>query len=317
MANKKRKKKVRNGFKVFVVLLCAVLLTGIVIATAMLFKKPPQLPEQENEQAQGEETVQTPDDGVHNQPEAETPSDSDVPAVTLPENEDINTDSTPEVPEEPEKEPVPETPKPAYNPGDDPAAHIPEAKDAEWNLILVNPWNKLPADYEVKLTQLKNGHSVDERAYPSLQEMMDAARDEGLSPLICSSYRTQQKQTTLFTNQVNRYLAQGWEYDDAVAEAGKAVAVPGTSEHQLGLAVDIVATSYQLLNEEQENTAEQKWLMENSYKYGWILRYPSDKSELTGIIYEPWHYRYVGKEAAKEIYEKGICFEEYIAQLSE
>lgn len=316
MANRKRKKKVRNGFKVFAVLLCAVLLTGIVIATAMLFKNPPQL---ENKPPQGEETVQPPD-GVHSQTEVEIPAQPDVPAVILPENDenaDINADSTPEVPEKPEKVPVPEAPKPTYNPGDDPAAHIPEAKDAEWNLILVNPWNKLPADYEVKLTQLKNGHSVDERAYPSLQEMLDAARAEGLSPLICSSYRTHHKQTTLFTNQVNRYLAQGWEYDDAVAEAGKAVAVPGTSEHQLGLAVDIVATSYQLLNDEQENTDEQKWLMKNSYKYGWILRYPSDKSELTGIIYEPWHYRYVGKEVAKEIYEKGICFEEYIAQISE
>ncbi|MBE6688397.1 MAG: D-alanyl-D-alanine carboxypeptidase family protein [Ruminococcaceae bacterium] len=186
-----------------------------------------------------------------------------------------------------------------------------------WNLVLVNPWNKLPSDFEVKRTQLSNGHSVDERAYPDLQQMMDDARAEGLSPIICSSFRTQQKQVSLFTNQVNRYLDRGYEYDDAVAEAGTAVAIPGTSEHQLGLAVDIVSINYQVLDEKQENTAEQKWLMENSYKYGWILRYPSDKSDITGIIYEPWHYRYVGKEAAKEIFEKGVCLEEYLEMIQE
>ena len=91
------------------------------------------------------------------------------------------------------------------------------------------------------------------------------------------------------------------------------MAVPGTSEHQTGLAVDIVDMNYQLLDEKQEDTAVQKWLIKNSYKYGFILRYPSDKSEITGINYEPWHYRYVGKDVAKEVYEQGVCFEEYLS----
>lgn len=90
---------------------------------------------------------------------------------------------------------------------------------------------------------------------------------------------------------------------------------PGTSEHHTGLALDIVSQNYQLLDEEQENTPEQQWLMHNSYKYGFILRYPNDKSKITGIHYEPWHYRYVGKEIAKEIYEQGICLEEYLENL--
>ena len=90
------------------------------------------------------------------------------------------------------------------------------------------------------------------------------------------------------------------------------MARPGTSEHQLGLALDIVDLDYQQLDTRQEETPEQKWLMENSWKYGFILRYPTDKSNITGIIYEPWHYRYVGKEAAKVIHEKGICLEEYL-----
>lgn len=188
----------------------------------------------------------------------------------------------------------------------------PTINTSDWNLLLVNPWNKIPDDFSVELTQLKNGHAIDERAYPDLQDMMDAMRAEGLSPLICSSYRTNEKQQTLYNNQVSKYLARGFSQSEAEAEAGKWVAVPGTSEHQTGLAVDIVDINYQLLDEKQEDTAVQKWLMKNSYKYGFILRYPSDKSEITGINYEPWHYRYVGQEAAKEIYEQGICFEEYL-----
>jgi D-alanyl-D-alanine carboxypeptidase len=141
---------------------------------------------------------------------------------------------------------------------------------------------------------------------------MDAARAEGLSPIICSSYRTIERQKTLFNNQVEKYVSRGYSRDEAEKEAAKWVAVPGTSEHHTGLAVDIVALSYQHLDEEQENTAEQQWLMKNAYKYGFILRYPSNKSDITGIGYEPWHYRYVGKEAAKEIYERDVCLEEYL-----
>lgn len=184
----------------------------------------------------------------------------------------------------------------------------------DWKLILVNPWNKLPDNYSVKRTVLNNGHSVDERAYPDLQEMMDDARAEGLSPIICSSFRTIDRQKKLFDEQVNRYIARGYSTEKAKKEAAKWVAVPGTSEHHTGLAVDIVALSYQHLDEAQENTAEQQWLMQNAYQYGFILRYPSNKSDITGIGYEPWHYRYVGKEAAKEIYERNLCLEEYLGK---
>ena len=182
----------------------------------------------------------------------------------------------------------------------------------DWRLTLVNPWNPLPDGYEVPLAQLKNGAYVDERCYPELQAMMDACRAEGLSPVICSAYRSQEKQEALYANQLDKQLALGLAEADARTEAGKVVAVPGTSEHQLGLAVDLVDLDNQNLNESQEKTAVQKWLLENSWKYGFILRYPNDKRELTGIIYEPWHYRYVGKDAAREIYETGVCLEEYL-----
>lgn len=187
---------------------------------------------------------------------------------------------------------------------------------SDWNLILVNKWNPVPSDFSVELVPLSNGHSIDARAYEDLQTMMDDARMEGLSPVICSSYRTNEKQEQLYNTKVTYYLAQGYSEEDAKTEAGKWVAVPGTSEHQTGLAVDIVSSNYQVLDEQQENTAEQKWLMNYSYLYGFILRYPNDKSEITGIYYEPWHYRYVGKEAAREIHEQGICLEEYLEQVS-
>ena len=197
----------------------------------------------------------------------------------------------------------------------DPPREVTQSHVSDWNLILVNPWNSIPAEYEITFTQLKNGHAVDERCYPDLQDMMDACRAAGLSPMICSSYRTQEKQEQLFNNKVNALISEGLSEADAKIEAGKAVAIPGTSEHQLGLAVDIVDINNQNLNSSQEKTAVQIWLMEHSWEYGFILRYPSDKSEITGIMFEPWHYRYVGKEAAEYIYENNLCLEEYLEQL--
>ena len=198
-----------------------------------------------------------------------------------------------------------------------PPAQPAKHSDEDWKLLLVNPWNPLPDGYSVTLTQLKNGHSVDERCYPELQAMMDDCRTAGLSPLICSSYRTQKKQESLFQNQVNKLIAQGFSQDEARNEAGKSIAVPGTSEHQLGLAVDIVDVNNQNLDESQETTPVQRWLMENSWKYGFIFRYPAYKTDLTGVAGEVWHYRYVGKEAAQEIHEQGVCLEEYLENLPE
>lgn len=195
---------------------------------------------------------------------------------------------------------------------------LPEATVVpDWKLALVNPWNPLSKDHTITLTQLKNGQAVDKRCYPALQDMMDACRAAGLEPLICSSYRTQEKQERLFENKVSQFLAKGLSQDAARAEAAKVVALPGTSEHQLGLAVDIVDTGYQLLDDAQAHTPVQQWLLEHCWEYGFILRYPKDKETVTGIIYEPWHYRYVGKEHAKAIYDSGLCLEEYLEQVTD
>ena len=186
--------------------------------------------------------------------------------------------------------------------------------EADWRLLLVNPWNALPEDYEVELATLSNGLQVDARIYDDLNDMLTDCRAAGLEPIVCSAYRTQATQTRLYNNKVARVRASGVPEDQVEAEAARWVAKPGTSEHQTGLALDIVAASYQILDEKQEDTAEQQWLMENSWKYGFILRYPSEKSDVTGIGYEPWHYRYVGKAAAAEIHRTGVCLEEYLGE---
>ena len=194
--------------------------------------------------------------------------------------------------------------------------HTAQSREApgtdDWKLLLVNDQNPLPDDYSIQTVELRNGFQVDERCYPDLQDMMDACREAGLAPVICSAYRTQEYQEKLYQSQIEKQLALGCSRERAETEAGKQVAVPGTSEHQLGLAVDIVDMSYQLLDSSQEDTAVQRWLMEHSWEYGFILRYPDGKSEITGIIYEPWHYRYVGRENAEQIYRMGVCLEEYL-----
>ena len=193
-------------------------------------------------------------------------------------------------------------------------AEMPEAAVEEdaWQLRLVSAAHPLPEDFEVpELTKLKGGHAIDSRVYPALQQMMDDCRAAGLNPVICSSYRTHDKQEELFRKKVNTLRKQGYSQEEAETEAARWVARPGTSEHETGLAVDIVDKSYQLLDEKQEQTPVQQWLMAHCAEYGFILRYPVEKSDLTGIGYEPWHYRYVGVEAAKAITEQGLCLEEY------
>ena len=170
----------------------------------------------------------------------------------------------------------------------------------------------MPDGYVPELTTLTNGLQVDTRCYPALQRMMDDCRAAGFSPIICSAYRPWETQIRLFDTNVERFKQQGMTQEQAEAETAKSVAVPGTSEHQLGLALDIVDKSYQMLEEDQQDTPAQQWLMANCWRYGFILRFPKDKEAVTGIIYEPWHYRYVGEEVAKTITEGGLCLEEYL-----
>ena len=183
-------------------------------------------------------------------------------------------------------------------------------------VVLVNPWNEIPEDYTVELSGIENSHWLADYACADLQEMLAACRSAGLNPVVCSSYRTQDYQQKLYDNRISRYMAQGYSIEDATELAGKSVAIPGTSEHQLGLALDIIDNNNWKLDESQANMPTQQWLMEHSWEYGWILRYPDEKSEITGIIYEPWHYRYVGKAVAADIHASGLCLEEYLESLT-
>ena len=184
-------------------------------------------------------------------------------------------------------------------------------------ILLVNPWNALPADYTVKTITYTYNRSVAEICYQPLCQMIADCEAATNRVVVQSAYRTQDDQIYLYENKVSWLMRQGLSREQAEIKAGKVIAIPGTSEHQLGLAVDLADITYSNLDEAQENTPVQKWLMEHCWEYGFILRYPNGKTEKTGIIYEPWHYRYVGMELAMELRDSGLCLEEYLEQLTE
>lgn len=184
------------------------------------------------------------------------------------------------------------------------------------HITLVNPWHYLPEDYTVDLMDVNEDYRVDAACYDALTNMLAGCEAAGLNPMICSAYRSQADQEWLYDRKVKFYLEEGLSEKDARKQAGRSVAIPGTSEHQLGLAVDIVSTDYYVLDDSQATTKTQQWLMEHCWDYGFILRYPVDKSHITGIIYEPWHYRYVGVEVAQDIRASGLCLEEYLNAVS-
>ncbi len=182
-------------------------------------------------------------------------------------------------------------------------------------VILVNPWNMVPSGYSPILKATEGGLSIEKSCKEPLEKMLADCRNAGYPVVLISAFREHSTQITLYNNKVNYFLNQGYDAVGARTEAGKVVAMPGTSEHELGLAVDLADSSYPYLDEAQENTDAQKWLMAHCHEYGFILRYPNDKSEKTGIIYEPWHYRYVGEALAQELHDSGLCLEEYLESL--
>ena len=177
----------------------------------------------------------------------------------------------------------------------------------EWNLILVNKNHKIPYNYSLELIELSNGEKVDARIYPDLQKMFDDARAAGLQLFVRDGYRTGDEQKAIMNDKIAAYETEGYSKKEAKALAKTYVAEPGTSEHELGLSVDINSES-----SGASQDAVYEWLDENAYKYGFIKRYPADKTDITGIDNEPWHYRYVGYEAAKEMKEQNLCLEEYL-----
>lgn len=174
------------------------------------------------------------------------------------------------------------------------------------NLSIVNKYYKLSNDYEPELVKINQKYAINERqlltkdAKEAFEKMCEDARKDDIYLYSGSAYRSYSYQNTLYTNRVK---SDGEEY------ANKTAAKAGYSEHQLGLAIDILNKRYEYLDNEDK---EYKWLIENSYKYGFILRYPKNKEKITGYTYEPWHFRYLNIEVATELKEKNITYEEYI-----
>ena len=180
-------------------------------------------------------------------------------------------------------------------------------------ILLVNKDNKLPEDYEVELRTLPDGvNRAAQEAYEPLCDMLKAGRKEGLYFEICSSYRDVKRQEELFDEDMRALMNSGYSYIEAYEEVAKETMPPGCSEHSTGLAFDIVALDYQMLDAGQARTAENEWLQAHCAEYGFILRYPEGKEDITGISYESWHFRYVGQEVAEYIMEEGITLEEYL-----
>ena len=192
-----------------------------------------------------------------------------------------------------------------------------ETVNLNTDIILVNKDNRLPEDYSVTLKTLPDGvNKAAEEAHGPLCDMLKAGRKEGLSFEICSSYRSVERQQELLDEDINKLMRKGYTYEEAYLEVTRETMPPGHSEHSTGLAFDIVSLGYQMLDKGQERTAENKWLQEHCAEYGFILRYPKGKEDITQINYESWHYRYVGVEVAEYIMEKGITLEEYLEEIS-
>lgn len=186
---------------------------------------------------------------------------------------------------------------------------------SDWRLLLVNKQNPIPEDYTFELSTIKGSMECDTRVLPDLLALLQGAKEDGISLVVISPYRDMTRQEFLFERHVQEYMNKGLSYMEAYTLSGKSVTVPGASEHQIGLAIDIVCSSYQMLNEGFADTESGKWLAANAHEYGFTLRYPKGKEYITGISFEPWHFRYVGVEAATVMKEQSLTLEELVENL--
>ena len=186
-----------------------------------------------------------------------------------------------------------------------------------WSLMLANTQHPLPDGYAPpSLAEMDGeGRQLDSRIAQAFRDMVAAAEEDGCHLVLLSGYRSEERQKTLFVQMLEDYRAMGYSELEAWDATKGLRNIPGTSEHQTGLAADIVADDYWSLDEGFAETDEARWLVENAADYGFILRYPKDKTHITGTSYEPWHYRYVGVEDAQKIMSRGITLEEYLGQV--
>lgn len=188
----------------------------------------------------------------------------------------------------------------------------------DWRLIIVNKQHPIPDNFSLSCERVAENQFADSRMADQLLAMLDAAKQDGVPLYIVSSYRSLQRQQTLYQQTYNDHLASGMTPQQAKVATEAYQAPPGTSEHATGLAFDIVGAewfnTHTDLTTDFDQTPAYEWLYTHAPEYGFILRYPKDKEEITGYSYEPWHYRYVGKENARAIMQQGITLEEYVQQ---
>ncbi len=178
-------------------------------------------------------------------------------------------------------------------------------------VLLVNPWNPVPADYQLDLVEFEDGN-LDASTVAAMEAMLTDCRAAGLHPVFSSTYRNEQAQRAVWQDYVERFLAAGYDLDTANRLTASYVAVPGTSEHHTGLAADIVGLDYYYGGYAGATKAVQDWLAEHCWEYGFILRYQQDKQSITGFAPETWHFRYVGVEVSMDMKDSGLCLEEYL-----
>ena len=186
---------------------------------------------------------------------------------------------------------------------------IVDTSKVKWNLMVVNLTREIPEGYKPEVVEVVNsGHDLDKRVAPHYEDMYYAAKKEGIILTPFSGNRSYERQRINYNNLTETYMSRyGIDRKAAEKKAATVILPPGTSEHNIGLAMDICNTY-----DSFANTAEYAWRTKNAYKYGFSLRYPKGKEDITGVVYEPWHWRYVGIEYAKKIRDSGLCLEEYL-----
>lgn len=180
-------------------------------------------------------------------------------------------------------------------------------------ILLINKENPVPEWYKPMLDEVQNGYLMEKHAAVCMREMIECAKKDGVELKIFSAYRSPEYQQKLLNEDIKRYMNEGMSYEEAFQTSVMNIALPGTSEHNAGLAADICNVDWEdEITEEFENTPEFIWLDNNAYKFGFILRNPKGKTHITKYNYEPWHYRFVGCPHAEIIKRKNITLEEYL-----
>ncbi len=290
---KKRHKRTKNQKALnFLCIMMAFVVIFVAIVCISVDKKNNSLREKENVVSQNTETTQR---GNNKKTEVEEKNNSGD--TTAEASGDIT---------------APETTQPVTavvaQPGTMENPTIITIDEQNWHLTLVNSSYRIPDDYQPDLVYVcGSGERLDRKVAEHYEKMYNAALKDGIKLVPCSGYRSYELQERNYNNKVSFYESQGYSNEDAKVKAATIIMPPGSSEHNLGYAMDIVC-----VDEWFEDTAEFKWLTENAADYGFIMRYPKDKQDITKVIYEPWHWRYVGVELAKELKDSGLVLEEYM-----